>query len=201
MKSIITYNQNRSIDTMASTHLDNYPRRLKDNWIWRVNCNPDTIVETWVELSNKGFDEELNNYILHPVEKIQYNEALNLAKLDTIGFSKALLNQPSFHQTDTIHGKVNHSLTEPTLIFDPNGKLLREFPVPPDFQPHIYQFRFIDYIYNDNGQLAKKEWVGYEFFKSEYFFFNKNGLISSIWVEDKDSFTLKKVFIYKLKAE
>tara|TARA_R110002050_G_C8809869_1_gene503551 strand:+ start:19 stop:966 length:948 start_codon:yes stop_codon:yes gene_type:complete len=198
-KSTIVYSENGSIDTMTISILDNYPRRLKDNWLNHTYCNSDTRDETWVELSNRQFDEELSNYIYLPLENIQHGQILNLVKNDTIAFSRSSLHQASFRQSDTIHGKVEHAWTKPTLIFDLNGKLLREFPVPPDFQAHFNRHYYIDYIYNENGQLIKKEWVGYEFYKSEYFYFDENGLISSIWVEDKDNFTLKTAYIYKQK--
>lgn len=195
-KSTIMYSENGSIDTMITSFLDNYPRRLKDNFITHTCCNSNTIDETWIELSNRQFEEELSNYIYLPLEDIQYGQILNLVKDDTIAFSKSSFRQASFSQSDTIHGKVEHAWTKPTRIFDLNGKLLREFPVPPAFQAHFNRHYYIDYIYNEKGQLVKKEWVGYEFYLSEYFFFDENGLISSIWVEDKDNLTLKTAFFF-----
>lgn len=194
------YSETNSVDSICVSILDNYPKRIKENFIDQYTFNIDSVIhETWIEVSNREFERQLVKYVTLPTEPIKYESLIQEVRRDTIGFASMKFVQTNFHQSDTIHGIVKHLYTEPTLIFNPNGTLQRKFPVPPHFQAYSNRCWFTDYYYNDKEQLIKKEWVGYENPKSEYYFFNENGLISSIWIEKNNEFLLNTVFLYQTK--
>jgi hypothetical protein len=159
-------------------------------------------VEQISKYSNRRFDKITEQYRPYTADWPASNYLVRLAYLDLMKARNLGYDSINFTNCDTIWGVPTAHAPIPTRILNSQDFLVREIHriTPPEYVSEWNSAPKIDYIYDLHGKLIRKRYINYENSyrgREEFYFYNDDGLISSIWKLSEGRLELESKFLFE----
>ena len=195
---------NDKIDSITHLNLDNNPKSIRGNYISKEVQRGDSLV--WDEsyfygVNNKRFDNIISTFDEKTLQDSLLSDLKFKSFHDTLGYRNLEFAPINFDDSDTISTLLRQpwcgndpGTYVPTYIINGEGQILRKIgSVIPGLTNHS------DFYYDDEKRLKKVIHFYEGEIASTFYFYDNDGLISSIWEGGENGIELKASFYFQKK--
>ncbi len=200
--SKVHYTQEK-VDSIQVLSLSGCRHMFRGNSIYQSTCYPlKEDVENYAEYTKRKFDKRTEKHRPYTAHWESASYLVSLANMDLMNSPSLGYDYMDFTKSDTIWSLPKpHRIGHTTILNEQNLFVREVFRLTiPEFIHMWESAPRIDYIYDLQGRLIRKRYINFENRyrgNEEFYFYNDDGLISSIWKLSEGRLELKSKFLFE----